>query len=243
MKLTITAEAVHPDHAGMLTPTQQVAELLAAIGFTRAGSTPAAAPLPMPAPSVSSVPSAATEEPASVLQEPSVQAAVAKRERGKPAPGRKRRTAEEVAEDEAAEAAAQPAAEPPAPTEQPAISTGENRVGPEDEPEEDQIQDIADEHAEVEATKPADEPAATLEDVRAAMGAYVTAFGMPAVQADGQKIVESILGPLPADAKKPDGTPATAWAMTMFPAERYGAIISAFRTAVEQNPFQRDRVG
>lgn len=253
MKLTITAEATHSIHAEGLSPTDQIAQLLAAIGYGRAMPARSelvqdTAPFVAPGPSVSSDTSdiKADAPAASVLDEPSVQA-VLKRERGKPSPGKKRRTAEEVAEDEAAEQTTaetaeivHEAVEYTAP-ETPAISTGEARVGPEDEPEEDQIQDIADEHAEVAANTPADSPA-TLDDVRSVMGAYMQAYGAPAVQQDGQKIVTDILGPVPAGVLDTQGNQATAWAMSKFPEDKYPQIVAAFKAAIEANPFGRARV-
>ena len=92
------------------------------------------------------------------------QAEAPKRERGKPAPGRARRTKEEIAEDEAADKAEASAA----PTEEaPLISTGEERIDP--TTAEDAAQDAADEAAEVEATKV---PELTHDDVRTALQKY-----------------------------------------------------------------------
>lgn len=85
-----------------------------------------------------------------------------KRERGKPAPGKARRTKEEIAEDEAADAADAAQA---APAEvQPNISTGEERIDP--TTAEDAAQDAADEAAEAEVVKPKE---LTHDDVRAAL--------------------------------------------------------------------------
>lgn len=108
-----------------------------------------------------------------------------KRERGKPAPGRARRTKEEIAEDEAAEKAEASAAVADAPL----ISTGEERIDP--TTAEDAAQDAADEAAEVAAT-----PAKVLthDDVRAALQRYVAAYGMPAAMEDGPKVFGMIFG-------------------------------------------------
>lgn len=111
-----------------------------------------------------------------------------KRERGKPAPGRARRTKEEIAEDEAADAAeaaqtAQISANP------------ENRVGPEDDAE-TQAQDAADEQAEVDANRDAEAPL-TIEDLKMAMSEYVTKFDMGAAQEDGVNIFGDALGKPP----------------------------------------------
>ncbi|MDK4730519.1 hypothetical protein [Rhizobium phaseoli] len=114
-------------------------------------------------------------------------AASPKRERGKPAPGRARRTKEEIAEDEAADAADANAAQ---------ISTNpENRVGPEDGPEV-QAQDAADEQAEVDASRDAEAPL-TIEDLKMAMSEYVTKFDMSAAQEDGGNIFGDALGKPP----------------------------------------------
>ncbi|QIG74334.1 hypothetical protein EVC08_022 [Rhizobium phage RHph_N65] len=111
----------------------------------------------------------------------------ARRERGKPAQGRARRTKEEIAEDEAADAADANAAQ---------ISTNpENRVGPEDEPEV-QAQDAADEQAEVDANRDAEAPL-TIEDLKMAMSEYVTKFDMGAAQEDGGNIFGDALGKPP----------------------------------------------
>lgn len=97
-----------------------------------------------------------------------------KRERGKPSQGRARRTKEEIAEDEAADAA--DAAKQQAAVEadlqddaKPAISTGEERISPEDE------QDAADEAAETDKTG-----LAPIDVLRRLVGAYQKKHGMPA---------------------------------------------------------------
>lgn len=103
---------------------------------------------------------------------------------GQPAPGKARRTKAEIAEDEAAGSTTQ------------GISTGESRVGPEDDAE-TQAQDEADEKAEVEAEREPDAPLTT-EDLKEAMSAYVTKFGIPATQEDGAKMFTDALGKPPA---------------------------------------------
>lgn len=97
-----------------------------------------------------------------------------KRERGKPSQGRSRRTKEEIAEDEAADAAdaaKQTAAEEANLTDdvKPAISTGGERISPEDE------QDAADEAAETEKTG-----LASIDVLRRLVGDYQKKHGMPA---------------------------------------------------------------
>lgn len=99
---------------------------------------------------------------------------VSRRERGKPSPGKARRTKEEIAEDEAADAAdaaKQTAAEEANLTDdvKPAISTGEERISPEDE------QDAADEAAETEKTG-----LAPIDVLRRLVGDYQKKHGMPA---------------------------------------------------------------
>lgn len=77
----------------------------------------------------------------------------------------------------------------------PSISTGENRVGPEDEPEAEE-QDAADEAAEVEAARKDDKPL-TIDDLKNAMGDYVKAFGLAETQEDGAKLFADALGTPP----------------------------------------------
>lgn len=114
----------------------------------------------------------------------------ARRERGKPAPGRARRTKEEIAEDEAADKRDAEAGETQ--TTQ-SISTGENRVGPEDDPE-TEAQDRADEEAEER-----DEQAEvlTVMNGKDAIGEYAKKFGIDAAAADGAKIFADTLGAPP----------------------------------------------
>lgn len=77
----------------------------------------------------------------------------------------------------------------------PSISTGEERVGPEDD-EATQEQDAADEQAEVEANRKADAPL-TIDDLKNVMGAYVEKHGIPATQEDGAHIFTDALGKAP----------------------------------------------
>lgn len=111
------------------------------------------------------------------------------RKRGEPSPGKSRRTKAEIAEDEAAvtnanegvEGVAADVAEVAA-----AISTGENRIGPDDTGE-DAAQDAADEQDEMAAKR---EPGKlTHDDLRKAIGDYQKKHGMSAavalVQAGG----------------------------------------------------------
>lgn len=118
------------------------------------------------------------------MKEAAEQAEAPKRERGKPSPGKARRTKEEIAEDEAADKA-DAAAAPAEP--KPAISTGEERIDPTNP--DDAKQDAADEAAEV-----ASAPELTHDDVRAALKKYVDAYGMPAAMEDGPKVFKLLFG-------------------------------------------------
>lgn len=148
------------------------------------------------------------------------------RERGKPAPGRARRTKEEIAEDEAADAAEAAAA-----AEKPAISTGEERVDPADVA----AQDKADEQAEVEANRDPEKPV-TVDDVKAVVNQYVEKFGLPATQEDGPKIFVEALG------APPKGEPY--WKMSLLPddQEKLRAVVQIWQKAVELNPLKREAV-
>lgn len=78
----------------------------------------------------------------------------------------------------------------------PAISTDpENRIDPQNP--EDEAQDAADEAAET-ASEQAETRTITTEDVKAAIGAYVAKFKLPATQEDGSGIFKSVLGAPPA---------------------------------------------
>ncbi len=109
------------------------------------------------------------------------------RVRGQPAPGKKRRTAAEVAEDLAHAQTDRPAQVPAA------ISTGESRINPEDDPVEfaqrqrDALADAADEAAE-SAARAGGPP--TMDDLRAAVKRYADKFGPEAAIAN----VRTILG-------------------------------------------------
>lgn len=128
---------------------------------------------------------AAQQKAEAIAATEAMQAEAPKRERGKPAAGRARRTKEEIAEDEAADKV--DAAAPAEP--KPAISTGEERIDP--TPEADAAQDAADEAAEAEATKA---PELTHDDVRAALKRYLDAYGTPAAMEDGPKVLKMLFG-------------------------------------------------
>ena len=163
-------------------------------------------------------------EPAEAAAEPEAPAAEApKRERGKPSPGRARRTKEEIAEDEAADKADAAAAEQTEP--QPNITAEpENRVDPAEA-----AQDAEDEAAD-EANAPA--PEATRDDVRAAMLAYQGAYGTPALMADMTAILneEYPAGGVTKLSEIPD-TPAD-----------FAKITKRLNDALTNNTFSREKV-
>jgi len=147
------------------------------------------------------------------------------RERGKPAPGRARRTKEEIAEDEAADRADATEA-----TEEPSnISTGEERVDPADVA----AQDAVDEAKEVEEHR----KALTVDDLKSVMGGYVKKFGMEATQEDGPKIFTEALGAPPA------GQPAWKVSLLDGDQERLAKAIDVWTKAVNLNPLKRTLVG
>ena len=151
------------------------------------------------------------------------------RKRGEPSSGKKRRTAAEVAEDEAAEAAENAAKQN--------ISTGENRVDPENpeqaaDSEADADQDAADEAAEVEAHRDPEKPL-TIDDVKAVVMAYAEKYGMPAAQADGPRIFVEALGAPPKGEE--------FWKFSILPVddqEKIQKVISIWQRATAENPFK-----
>ncbi len=143
-----------------------------------------------------------------------------KRERGKPAAGRARRTKEEIAEDEAADKA--DAAVPAEP--KPAISTGEERIDP--TTAEDAAQDAADEAAEAEATKA---PELTHDDVRAALKRYLDAYGTPAAMEDGPKVLKMLFGDA---AAKVSDVPSDQASLAK--------AIAGINEMLTKNPFKRE---
>lgn len=104
------------------------------------------------------------------------------RERGKPSQGKARRTKEEIAEDEAADAADADRVEgdgPEKPTAAMSISSGEERISPEDEA--DAAQDAADEAAETERNG----GLVPRERLRKALGSLGIKAGVEAVKPGG----------------------------------------------------------
>lgn len=144
-----------------------------------------------------------------------------KRERGKPAPGRARRTKEEIAEDEAADKA-----DAARSSEAFGIQSGGERVNPEEA-----AQDAADEAAEDAANRDAAKPL-TLDDVKNAVGLYVTKFGAgdfekgrQIASEDGPGLFVDVLGPPPA------GEPF--WKFSILPSEqdKIAAMVKAWTDA------------
>ena len=114
-----------------------------------------------------------------------------KRERGKPSEGRARRTKEEIAEDEAADKADAAIAAAGADT---GAEVVDRQISTSPEDRKDAEQDAADEAAETAAAKAETGNKLTHDDVRNALGAYVKAYGMPAAQEDGPKVITLMFG-------------------------------------------------
>lgn len=109
----------------------------------------------------------------------------------------------------------------------PAISTGEERIGPEDSPEV-AAQDEADEKAESDAARDPEKPV-TLDDVRSALGEYVRIYGMAAAQEDGPKVITLVCGE--GKVKVSD-----------VPDDKVAAVVSGVKEMSEKNPFKREKV-
>lgn len=206
---------------------QYLTHALSALGFTRG------VVLPMSTRDLASAAAASARATAEALEDIAqpigndsperrhAAAEIPKRERGKPAPGRARRTKEEIAEDEAADKAD---ASAHTTAETPLISTGEERIDP--TAAEDAAQDAADETAEVEATKT---PELTHDDVRAALQKYLAAYGTPAAMEDGPKVLTMLFG---ADVTKVSAVPADQVSL----AKAVGGI----EEMLVKNPFKRE---
>jgi hypothetical protein len=156
------------------------------------------------------------EEPELPFSAPVAVTEMPKRERGKPSPGKSRRTKEEVAEDEAADAAEQEVVAN--------ISTGEERIDPTSP--EDAAQDAEDEAAEAEAVAT---PEATADDVRAALGKYVKAYGMPAAMEDGPKVLALLFGDKVAKISDIPADPAS-----------YAKAVAGIDEMLVKNPYKRE---
>lgn len=145
------------------------------------------------------------------------------RERGKPAPGKSRRTKEEIAEDEAAE------------TSETVVATNISTT-PEDRKDpanpETVAQDVADEAEELASDE------LTKDDLRAVMGQYVSAYGMPATQTDGAAIFVLALGEPPAGE--------ALWKVSLIPddqPEMLAKAVAEWKRAVAENPFNNKKQG
>ena len=110
----------------------------------------------------------------------------------------------------------------------------ENRVDPA-QAEADAKQDAEDEAAEVEAKRDPKKPL-TVEDVRNAMTAYVTAYGLPATQEDGPLIFTEALGAPPAGE--------SYWKLSLLPddQDKLQRVVDTWAKALELNPKKRARV-
>ena len=166
--------------------------------------------------------SSGTEEGSTEINRQIVaQARKVERERDKPAPGRGRRTKEEIAEDEAADKAdaAAPTKETP-----PLISTGEERIDPTTPADAAQdIKDEADEAAAIATT------ALTHDDVRTALRRYQTTFGVPAAIEDGPKLLRKLFG---AHVAKISDIPADQASLA--------SAIAGAEEMLAKNPFGRE---
>lgn len=212
IEVTIPAEAVQSGEAG-----DYLASAMRALGYAR----PAAPVNVNVVVTEQDVQKAEAHRASETAAEEPEQAEAPKRERGKPAPGRARRTKEEIAEDEAAEraeAASAPAEEP-----KPAISTGEERIDP--TTAEDAAQDAADEAAEAEATAT---PELSHDDVRAALKKYLDAYGTPAAMEDGPKVLKMLFGDAAAKVSDVPGDQASL-----------AKAIAGIEEMLAKNPFGR----
>lgn len=196
---------------------EYLAAAMSAIGFSRGVSLPMPTLAPM-SPDAEVLPDEGPNYAA--MKQAHDKAEAPKRERGKPSPGKARRTKEEIAEDEAADAA--DAAAPVAET-APLISTGEERIDPTTEA--DAKQDAADEAAEAEATKPAE---LTHDDVRAALQKYLAAYGTPAAMEDGPKVLTMMFG---AEVTKVSAVPGDQASLAK--------AVAGINEMLTKNPFAR----
>jgi hypothetical protein len=248
--MTITIDIhLHPEHGPV---AAQLDEAMKALGYSRVvGSqmtyTPESA-LPLAAQEAKTyTETGASLNPIKVPEEPITQAEAeaivqtAKvRERGKPSPGHARRTKAEIAEDDAADKAdadrATQGVADRAEETMAGISTGEDRVDPDNpddgivreiaDSEADAAQDALDEAHETAAAREAGGGAKTLDDVRAALGKYVKAFGMAAAQEDGPRVLSMVCGD---DVVK----------ISAVPDDKIAAVIAGIEEMTTKNPFKR----
>lgn len=202
---------------------QYLARAMEAIGYSRGVSLPLPAVATPGCANLENYVAGIAAEREEVTQAAEAEQAEApKRERGKPSPGRARRTKEEIAEDEAADAADAAQA---APAEvQPNISTGEERIDP--ATAEDAAQDAADEAAEAEVVKPKE---LSHDDVRAALQKYVTRFGMAAAMEDGPKVFTMLFGD---EVVKVSAVPADQ--------DSLAKAVAGIEEMLTKNPFKRE---
>lgn len=222
--MTMKIEVIIPeDDIKAGAASQYLQRAMAAIGFSREAAFARAARQSETAFAAEDAePDSATMPGAKLSDMPSTVAGgtaeAPKRERGKPAPGRARRTKEEIAEDEAADAAGA--------TEEPkaAISTGEERIDP--TTVEDATQDAADEAAEAEATKAAE---LTHDDVRASLKKYLDAYGTAAAMEDGPKVLKMLFGDTAAKVSDVPGDQ-----------DSLAKAIAGIQEMLTKNPFARE---
>ena len=230
MKIEIT---IPEDDIKAGAASQYLQRAMASIGFSReaafaraARQSEAAFAAEDAGPESAVEPDSATMPGVKLSEMPETASEAPKRERGKPAPGRARRTKEEIAEDEAADAADRVLAggreipdEPKA-----AISTGEERIDP--TTVEDATQDAADEAAEAETTKTAD---LTHDDVRAALKKYLDAYGTAAAMEDGPKVLKMLFGDTAAKVSDVPGDQ-----------DSLAKAIAGIDEMLTKNPFKRE---
>ena len=200
---------------------QYLARAMEAIGYSRGVSLPLPAVATPGCANLENYAAIAAEREEVAQAAAAEQAEAPKRERGKPAPGKARRTKEEIAEDEAADAAEATAPATEAPSN---ISAGEERIDP--ATAEDAAQDAADEAAEAEVVKPKE---LTHDDVRAALQKYVTRFGMAAAMEDGPKVFSMLFGD---EVVKVSAVPADQ--------DSLGKAVAGIEEMLTKNPFKRE---
>jgi hypothetical protein len=196
--MTLKIEILVPEeYVGSGAVSHYIDNAMSALGFGRYESAPAAAQpdTPNDVTPVGSRGSTAVEAANAEFDpraaEPAPKAETPQRERGKPSPGKARRTKEEIAEDEAADAI-ETSTETTASAAN--ISTGEERIDPTSP--EDAAQDAADEAAEVAGTRGDD---LTLDDLRKAVGVFQKKFGMAYTVKMVPKIIGCDIPDCPAD--------------------------------------------
>lgn len=193
MSITITITA-HPEFGD---EAEQVRASMAAINYAPLGTETAAqmfarhtTDMPKGEPLVNEDGTAPASEPTTTAPASEPTTTAPKRERGRPSPGKARRTKAEIAEDEAADAAE-------AATSETEMVQTEQLVAEDDAAT--QTQDAADEQAEVNAARDPDKPV-TVDDVKNAYLPYFNKHGLEATKEDGAKLFVSVLGSPPEGA-------------------------------------------